>query len=68
MMGRETWKIVISLLGAGAIAGCAFVLLEFFLPGGHNGGAVLLRFQVSAILAMALLAGLAIAIYARLSR
>ncbi len=69
-MGRESFKIVLSILGAGAAAFCAFLLLEAFLPGRnrHSDDAVLFRFQTSAMLAMALFAGLAIVIYARISR
>lgn len=66
-LGQVTWKIVVSLIGAGACALCAFVLLEALLPG-HSRGAVLLRFQVGTSLSMALFAGLAIVIYVRLSR
>jgi len=60
---------VLSFLGGGLGAFCAFLLLELFLPGDrHNRGVLLLRFRVSAMLAMALFAGVAIVIYARLSR
>jgi hypothetical protein len=46
-MGRATLKIVLSLVGAGAVGFCVFVLLEAMLPGAHaaNAGAVLFRFQ-----------------------
>lgn len=58
---------MLSILGAGACALCAFVLLEALLPG-NSRGALLLRFQVGTSLSMALFAGLAIVIYVRLSR
>jgi hypothetical protein len=69
-MQRATLKIVLSLAGAGMVAFCVFVLLEAILPGGHApvAGAVLLRFQLSSMIAMAIFAGLAILIYVRLSR
>lgn len=68
-LGRETLKIVLSVLGGGLGALCLFLLLEIMLPGDrHNRDALLLRFHLSAMLAMAMLAGLAIVIYARLSR
>lgn len=68
-MARETLKIAVSLLGAGAIAVCAFLLLETILTKhGAPGPALLFRFQLSAMLAMGLFAGLAIVFYARLSR
>ena len=49
---------------------CVFVLLEAVLPGAHAPavGAVLFRFQLSSMIAMAVFAGLAIVIYVRLSR
>lgn len=68
-MGRETLKIVASVVGSGMSALCAFFLLEAVPLGPrHGAGVPLLRFQVGAMLAMALFAGLAIVIYARLSR
>lgn len=69
-MGSQTLKIVLSVLGAGIGAFCAFLLLEAIPFGGSRHGAValLFRFQLSALLAMALFAGLAIVLYARLSR
>ena len=47
-----------------------FVLLEAMLPGAQAParGTVLFRFQLSAMIAMAVFAGLAIVIYVRLSR
>lgn len=70
-MGVATIKIVLSLVGAGAIGFCVFVLLEAVLPAGAhagNAGAVLFRFQLSSMAAMGVFAGLAIVIYVRLSR
>jgi hypothetical protein len=69
-MGSATLKIVFSLMGAGAISFCVFVLLEALLshPHGANAGAVLFRFQLSSMLAMGVFAGLAIVIFVRLSR
>jgi cytochrome c oxidase assembly factor CtaG len=69
-MGRATLKIVLSLVGAGAVGFCVFVLLEALLPGAHTPGAraALLRFQVSSMIAMGVFAGIAIVIYVRLSR
>jgi ABC-type transport system involved in multi-copper enzyme maturation permease subunit len=69
-MGSATLKIVFSLMGAGAISFCVFVLLEALLPRAHaaNPGAVLFRFQLSSMLAMGVFAGLAIVIFVRLSR
>jgi hypothetical protein len=69
-MGSATLKIVLSLIGAGAISFCVFVLLEAMLSRPHpaNAGAVLFRFQLSSMLAMGVFAGLAIVIFVRLSR
>jgi hypothetical protein len=69
-MGNATLKIILSLLGAGAISFCVFVLLEALLSRTHGGnaGAVLFRFQLSSMLAMGIFAGLAIVIFVRLSR
>jgi hypothetical protein len=69
-MGQATWKIVISLAGAGAAAFGVFVLLEALLSGAHvaTPGSVLFRFQLSSMIAMGIFAGLAIVIYVRLSR
>jgi hypothetical protein len=69
-MGRATLKIVISLVGAGTISLCVFVLLEGLLRGTHalNAGAMLFRFQLGSMIAMAVFAGVAIVIYVRLSR
>jgi hypothetical protein len=69
-MGSATLKIVFSLMGAGAISFCVFVLLEALLshPHGANAGAVLFRFQLSSMLAMGVFAGIAIVIFVRLSR
>ena len=69
-MGSPTLKIVFSLIGAGAISFCVFVLLEalFAHPHAANAGAVLFRFQLSSMLAMGVFAGLAIVIFVRLSR
>jgi hypothetical protein len=66
-MQRATFKIVLSLLGAGVIGLCVFVLLEAVLPGAQA-PAVLFRFQLSSMIGMAVFAGLAIVIYVRLSR
>jgi hypothetical protein len=62
-MGSSTLKIVLSLLGAGAVGGGALILLESMLP-----GAPLFRFQLSSMIAMAIFAGVAIVLYVRLSR
>jgi hypothetical protein len=69
-MGRATLKIVLSLVGAGAVGFAVFVLLEALLPGAHppSAGAVLFRFQLSSMIGMAVFAGLAIVLYVRLSR
>jgi pheromone shutdown protein TraB len=69
-MGRATWKIVLSLAGAGTIALGTFVLLEALLSGAHpsTAGAALFRFQLSSMIAMGVFAGVAIVIYVRLSR
>ena len=69
-MGRSTFKIVLSLAGAGAIGFCVFVLLEAVLPEAHppDAGTALFRFQLSSMIAMAVFAGLAIVLYIRLSR
>jgi hypothetical protein len=62
-MGSATLKIVLSLLGAGAVGWGVLLLLESMLP-----GAPLFRFQLSSTVAMAIFAGAAIVIYVRLSR
>lgn len=69
-MGRETLKIVLSLVGAGALALCVLVLMRAILLSGHphSRNAELFRFQLSSMFALAIFAGLAIVIYARLSR
>jgi hypothetical protein len=70
-MGQATWKIVMSLAGAGAAAFGVFVLLETLLSGGvpiSAAGSVLFRFQLSSMIAMGVFAGVAIVIYVRLSR
>jgi hypothetical protein len=69
-MGHASLKIVLSLVGAGAVGFAVFVLLETVLPGAHvpTRSTVLFRFQLSAMIAMAVFAGLAIVIYVRLSR
>lgn len=69
-MGRATLKIVLSLVLAGAVGFGVLVLLEALLPGAHGPprGSALFRFQLSAMIAMAVFAGLSIVIYARLSR
>ena len=69
-MGSATLKIVFSLMGAGAVSFCVFVLLEALLshPHGANAGAVPFHFQLSSMLAMGVFAGLAIVIFVRLSR
>jgi hypothetical protein len=70
-MRQATWKIVISLAGAGAAAFGVFVLLETLLSGGVRisaAGSVLFRFQVSSMIAMGVFAGVAIVIYVRLAR
>jgi hypothetical protein len=63
-------RITLSVVGAGAVGFCVFVLLEAMLPGtgAPNAGAVLFRFQLSSMTAMGVFAGLAIVIYVRLSR
>lgn len=69
-MRQATWKIVISLAGAGAAAFGVFVLLEGLLSRVHvsGRGSVLFRFQVSSMIAMGVFAGVAIVMYVRLSR
>lgn len=69
-MQRATWKIFLSLAAAAAIAFSVFVLLEALPPGAHASApsAVLFRFQLSSMIAMAVFAGVAIVIYVRLSR
>ena len=68
-MGRATLKIVLSLGGAAAVGFCVLVLLEALLKGTHAAaGAELFRFQFSSMIAVAVFAGLAIVIYARLLR
>jgi hypothetical protein len=74
-MGNPTLKILASLAGAGAVGSLVFILLESWLahtrPAGSvtpHFGAALFRFQLSATVAMAVFAGLAILIYIRLSR
>jgi hypothetical protein len=69
-MQRATLKIVLSLVGAGVVGFGVFVVLEALLPGTRPpaAGAVLFRFQLSSMIAMAVFAGLAIVIYVRLSR
>ena len=69
-MGRETLKIVLSLLGAGALALCVLVGMQAVLLSGHarSSGAELFRFQLSSMFALAVFAGVAIVVYARLSR
>jgi hypothetical protein len=62
-MGSPTFKILVSLAGAGAIGCLVFVVLEALVS-----GAALFRFQLSATVAMGVFAGLAIVIYIRLSR
>jgi hypothetical protein len=62
-MDSASLKIVLSLLGAGAVAWGVFILLEAVLP-----LAALLRFQLSSMTAMAIFAGVAVVIYVRLSR
>jgi hypothetical protein len=62
-MGSATRRIVLSLLGAGAVGWGVLILLESMLP-----GAPLFRFQLSSTIAMAIFAGAAIVIYVRLSR
>jgi hypothetical protein len=63
VMDSASLKIVLSLLGAGAVAWGVFILLEAVLP-----LAALLRFQLSSMIAMAIFAGVAVVIYVRLSR
>jgi hypothetical protein len=69
-MRQATWKIVISLAGAGAAAFGVFVLLEALLSRVYVSapGSVLFRFQVSSMIAMGVFAGVAIVMYVRLSR
>jgi hypothetical protein len=69
-MRQATWKIVISLAGAGVAAFGVFVLLEALLSGGNGStpGSALFRFQLSSMIAMGIFAGVAIVIYVRLSR
>jgi hypothetical protein len=69
-MGNATLKIVLSLVGAGAISFCVFVSLEALLSRTHgaNAGTLLFRFQLSSMLAMGVFAGLAMVIFVRLSR
>jgi hypothetical protein len=69
-MQRATLKIMVSLVGAGAVGFALFILLETMLPGAQASaaGAVLFRFQLSSMIGMAVFAGLAILIYVRLSR
>jgi hypothetical protein len=69
-MQRATLKIMVSLVGAGAVGFAIFILLEAMLPGAQSSaaGAVLFRFQLSSMIGMAVFAGLAILIYVRLSR
>jgi hypothetical protein len=72
-MGRETRKIIVSVLGAGAGGILAFLLLEAAFSSLHGSGetpgrVLLFRFQLSAMLAMGIFAGLAVVIYAKLSR
>jgi hypothetical protein len=69
-MRQATWKIVISLAGAGVAAFGVFVLLEALLSGAHGStpGSTLFRFQLSSMIAMGIFAGVAIVIYVRLSR
>jgi hypothetical protein len=64
-MGHATLKIALSLVGAGTVAFCAFLLFEAMLRGA---GSALFRFQLSSLLAMGVFAGMAIVIYVRLSR
>ena len=69
-MQQATLKIVLSLVGAG-VAGFAFLFCwrpysRARMP--PASGAVLFRFQLSSMIAMAVFAGLAIVIYVRLSR
>jgi hypothetical protein len=69
-MRQATWKIVVSLAGAGVAAFGVFVLLEALLSGAHGltPGSALFRFQLSSMIAMGIFAGVAIVIYVRLSR
>jgi hypothetical protein len=64
-MGHATLKIALSLVGAGTVSFCVFVLLEAML---RSAGSVLFRFQLSSMVAMGAFAGIAIVIYVRLSR
>jgi hypothetical protein len=61
--GNASLKILLSLLGAGVVGWGVLILLEALLP-----LAPLLRFQLSATIAMAVFAGAAVVIYARVSR
>jgi hypothetical protein len=69
-MRQATWKIVISLAGAGAAAFGVFVLLEALLSDARlsAAGSALFRFQLSSMIAMGVFAGVAIVIYVRLAR
>lgn len=69
-MGHSTLKILVSLVLAGAVGFGVLVLLEAMLPGAHAiaRGTALFRFQLSAMIALAVFTGLAIVIYVRLSR
>jgi hypothetical protein len=69
-MGRATLNIVLSLVTAGAAGFGVMVLLEALLPRAHGlaRDAALFRFQLSATIAMAVFAGLAIVLYVCLSR
>jgi hypothetical protein len=69
-IGRTALKIILSLVPAAAVGFGVLVLLEALLPGTHRAArdAALFRFQLSAAIAMAVFAGLAIVIYVRLSR
>jgi hypothetical protein len=68
-MGRTTLKIILSLVFAGAAGFGVLLALEALLPSqGHSRDAVLFRFQLSSMIAMAVFAGLAIVIFVRLSR
>jgi hypothetical protein len=59
----QPMKIILSLLGAGAVGWGVLLLLEGVLPGEE-----LFRFQLSSMIAMAIFAGVAIVLYVRLSR
>jgi len=69
-MGNPTFKILVSLVSAGAVGFLVFLLLEALLSRaqGATSGAVLFRFQLSSMVAMGVFAGSAIVIYLRLSR